>query len=407
VPAATPLPRGPSVLTLYSADDLLTAPGCPVCRYTAEASDRYLGWFALEGHGEPTAISSLCSSLGSCPSHTRRLMAQPGAAIRLTAVYRYVLTAARDRLTTGTQPVRDCPACEHDRAAADRALDTLLEGLADGRAKSRYQDLGGVCIPHLAEAAGSRHRRIAAWLAQVQQEVLGSSPRAPGWLAGLDQDAEIRAVLRQSIPMVGTFVPGACAVCLAVAQAERDRLDEPQARSRAQLDEAVQEPSLCARHLSDAAIDAARAGGLNALLGTQAGSAMARPGGLMARWQRGRRAAAQAHRCAVCKACAGAEQRELAEVGRSARWPDLAARLALCVRHHLALRAADQRASSALIPFATETADLLIAELAEAFKRTTEARRVGSRAPGSTAWRRAAAYLDGAVFGGCPPRDRS
>lgn len=51
LPAATPLPRGPAVLTLYTAADLLTGPGCPVCRYASEAASRYLTWFALEGHG--------------------------------------------------------------------------------------------------------------------------------------------------------------------------------------------------------------------------------------------------------------------------------------------------------------------------------------------------------------------
>jgi hypothetical protein len=30
------------------AADLLTAPGCPVCRYVGADSDRHLTWFALE-----------------------------------------------------------------------------------------------------------------------------------------------------------------------------------------------------------------------------------------------------------------------------------------------------------------------------------------------------------------------
>jgi len=80
------MPRGPSVLTLCSAADLLTAPGCPVCRYATEASDRYLGWFALEGHAQSATIT------------------------RLTAVYRYVVTAAGDRLAGRHGPPAACPA---------------------------------------------------------------------------------------------------------------------------------------------------------------------------------------------------------------------------------------------------------------------------------------------------------
>jgi hypothetical protein len=118
MPAAAPLPRIPSVLTLESADDLLTGPGCPACRYVSEASDRYLRWFALEAHADPVTITRLCGSLGMCGRHTRLLMAQPGAAVRLTAVYGYLVTSARDRLAGRATPVASCPACEHDEAAA-------------------------------------------------------------------------------------------------------------------------------------------------------------------------------------------------------------------------------------------------------------------------------------------------
>ena len=96
--SSTPIPRGPTVLTLYSAADLLTGPGCPVCRYAGEAGDRYLAWFALEGHANSVTVTRLCTSLGMCARHTRGLMSQPGAARRLTAVYRYLTREARDRL---------------------------------------------------------------------------------------------------------------------------------------------------------------------------------------------------------------------------------------------------------------------------------------------------------------------
>jgi hypothetical protein len=47
MPSATPVPRGPSMLALGSAADLLTRPGCAACCYVTEAGDRYLAWFAL------------------------------------------------------------------------------------------------------------------------------------------------------------------------------------------------------------------------------------------------------------------------------------------------------------------------------------------------------------------------
>jgi hypothetical protein len=409
MPAATPMPRGPSVLTLYSAADLLTAPGCPVCRYAGEASDRYLGWFAFEGHAEPTAITALCGSLGMCARHTRRLIAQPGAAVRLTAVYRYVVTAARDRLTGGGGPVAACPGCEHDDAAADRALDTLLDGIVDGEALDRCRELGGVCIPHLQAAAGRRPRRAAGWLAETMRETLDAGPPRSGWLAGTDHDAEVRAVLRHALPAAGVPVPGACAACLAAARAERDSLDRLPPPTADGGDPGL---ALCGGHLADAAAAAGRAGRLQALLAWQAAcaGAAARPGAAAfpARWLRAAgRGGSRSPACLPCRAASAAAQRAL-EAARSAARParqPLPHAAALCVRHHLALRAADPRAGRALSAGPAAAAGLLIGELAEAFDNSTWARRRGAPAPESAAWRRAAAFLDGAVFGGCPPRD--
>ena len=109
VPSAVPMPRGPTVLTLYSAADLLTGPGCPVCRYAAEAGDRYLAWFALEAHADAVTITRLCSSLGMRPRHTREVMSQPGAPSRLTAVYRYVLQTARAGRAATRHALRSAP----------------------------------------------------------------------------------------------------------------------------------------------------------------------------------------------------------------------------------------------------------------------------------------------------------
>jgi hypothetical protein len=50
-------------------------------------------------------------------------------------------------------------------------------------------------------------------------------------------------------------------------------------------------------------------------------------------------------------------------------------------------------------------AEMLIAELNEAFSKSTWARRHETRGPEMTASRRAVAFLDGSVFCGCPPRD--
>ena len=68
----------------------------------------------------------------------------------------------------------------------------------------------------------------------------------------------------------------------------------------------------------------------------------------------------------------------------------------------LALRAADPSAGQVAAPSAAAHADRLIAELSEAFRKNTWASRQETHGPEMTAWRRAAAFLDGAVFCGGP-----
>lgn len=211
MPSATPVPRGPSMLALGSAADLLTRPGCPACRYVAEAGDRYLAWFALEAHADPVTITRLCASLGMCARHTRGLMSQPGAAPRLTAVYRYLLQAAGEQLAgPGRRRLAACPACEHDQDAADRVLDTLLGELSDDRVRGRYLELGGLCWPHVQAATNMRgHRRAVTWVAQAA--AASAADRRPGLdvlAGGPDHDADARARLRAALPPRAVIHPG-------------------------------------------------------------------------------------------------------------------------------------------------------------------------------------------------------
>jgi hypothetical protein len=415
VPAATPLPRSPSVLTLYTAADLLTVPGCPVCRYAGEASDRYLAWFALEAHAQAVTISRLCASLGMCPRHTRGLMSQPGAAARLTAVYRYVVESARDRLTGRAARLGACPSCEHDDGAAGRAMDTLLEGLNDDLVRERYRELGGLCIPHLGAASARGGHRVVAWLSETMIATVTARPTGFGWLAGIDYDADARVALRQAAPAAAWPASDVCVACLAAARAESDRLAWiRRASGRSQRDRRL---LLCGGHLSDLMVlagqrDAAsllawQAGCLAARLTRRLTSAPGRKWG-PASWLRllHRRPEAQ-DRCPVCLASEDAAQRAVGELRALLRaaQPVPGCRAPLCVRHLLGLRRLDPWAGHVMAHGAVERADRLIAELSEAFRKGTWAHRHETRGPEMTAWRRAAAFLDGGVFCARPPRE--
>ena len=413
MPAATPLPRGPAVLTLYSAADLLTGPGCPVCRYTSEVASRYLTWFALEGHADAVTVTRLCASLGMCPRHTRGLISQPGAARRLTALYRYLMRAAGDRIAGHAARLAHCPACDHDDGAAGRALETLLEGLADGPVRERYRELGGLCIPHLRAAPGRGDERIVAWLARTMTEAITASVADPGWLAGTGLDGDVRVVLRDALPATALPGSGACAACLAAGRSEQACL-----AGLADGDRGGPDPRLllCEGHLSDLVIQARRPGAAP-LLAWQAGSlaaALIRPASSPGRepggpagwlWFRRRRGTGLAD-CPVCLASGAAAQRAVDDLrGRlraAAGVPGC--QVPLCIRHLLHLKAADPWAAQVIAPGAIDRAGQLAAELDAAFSKGTWAHRHEAKGPEMTAWRRAAAFLDGGVFCGSLPR---
>jgi hypothetical protein len=424
MPSASPVPRGPSVLALGSAAELFTRPGCPVCRYAAEASDRYLAWFALEAHADPVTITRWWASLGTCAMHTRRLMGQPGAAARLTAGYRYVLQAARAQLAGRGTRLATCLACEHDEAAARRTLEVLLDGLAETGVRGRYMELGGLCVPHMRAACRVRgHRHATAWVVQSMAASTTDHRSSLDLLAGgPDYDADERARLRAALPPAGRLPAGACLVCLMAARAELADLVRAAGSGGGRRPEGAagdasrQGLCLCAGHLRDAALMGG--GQVAALLARQAEvqaaglARLVRPplwrrGGNPAGWLRAGHPGALDDECPVCQARERAAWQELQRCravpqAAPARW---GAQM-LCVRHVLALRAADPVAGRATAALAAERAGRLIEELAEAFRKGTWAFRHESRGPEANAWRRAVAFLDGCVFGGRPPPEQ-
>ncbi len=411
MPAATPLPGYPSALTTYSAVDLLTMPGCPLCHYVGRANARYLTWFALEGHGDMIAITRLTRSLGMCGKHTRQLMGQPGAGQRLTAVYRYLLTEAIQQLGGQRRPSDQCPMCEHDESATSRALDTLLEGLADQGIRERCRELGGLCVPHFGAAVAAGSRKIVGWLDDLMAATLLSGSISLRLLAGeAGHDAEVRAVLRRSLPEMaypGSYV---CAACLAGAAAETEFLASlarltNETRS---LDNAL----LCPEHLQDTAQLIGADWRQRSLLAwqahchVQAASALRHPIFRDARMRVGVRRRRQClAACIACDARSLAASRALTELSGTLRTsPGLSGQpTALCVRHVLNLRRVSPRAGQLAASTAGEVAEQLRAELAEAFSKNTAARRDEPKGPEATAWRRAAAFMDGSIYCGSAP----
>jgi hypothetical protein len=405
LPSAAPVPRSPSLLLLGSATGLLIAPGCPACRYAAESSEAYLTWFAVEGHGDAQMLRQMCSSRGMCGRHTRRLLSQPGAAGRLTAVYKYVVSAA---IADPSAAPASCPACDQEVAAEDRVLGILLEEVPD---RMQYKLHGGLCLPHLRRAGRLNRKRDVRWLIRFMIKQLSEPAPSLDLIAGQpDQDADSRAAFRADLPLRRPVSgPWTCAACWAVADAERVRLADASASGESQPG-TFPADCMCPLHLRDVgggaigmlAREAARhADRLAQTLDGQRQRLGIAPGWWLS--SRARRALADPD----CPVCRGSQQASAGEIDRqrialrdAERHPQSV--LPLCVRHLSRLHAADplagQLAASALRGYAGQ----LLGDLDTAFAMRTWAHRNDARGLEMTAWRRAAVFLDGSVFGGCP-----
>jgi hypothetical protein len=381
MPSASPLPRGPSVLVLGQPGELITRPGCPACRHVAEASDRYLTWFALEAHGDAGVVTRLSASLGMCSLHTRALLIQPGASVRLTAVYRYLLQALPDQLASRRWQPDECPACQQAAGTTERVLSMVREGLAEPGFRDGYQEAGGLCVPHLRGALDRCRQNAASWLAGIALARLRTHPWCFDLLAGgPDPGADERARLRAALGVAG---PGSracpCPVCRSVLRAEM-----------AYLELAARQPAaeMCARHLRVVVRTTGQQPEelLAAYVARQASYLVL----VQARRRRSRHTARiAAAGCAVCRECAAAGQRELHRCSAAGSW------LQLCVRHVLELRVLDAAVGRQAAEAAARRAAVLQGELAEASRKQAWAHRQEARGAEMSAWQRAAAFLDG------------
>jgi hypothetical protein len=377
MPSATPQPAGPAHLALFGAEDLLRPDGCPVCRYVADAGDRFLGWFALEAHADADMITQMCRSLGFCAVHTRGMLSQPGAEGRMTAVYTYLLRAAARYLAGGTSPTTPCLGCTRDAEATERALDTLLADLREPDVRDRYRATHALCLPHLRTAASRGGRRPAAWLADEMLTRLSAGPPGLALLAGDPAP----------LPSVRS---GICRACVMAYRLERDAANDPGSRSAGAV-RGGPSAGLCPQHLRDACAGP----GAARLLADEAEPALAwlaataSPPARFAKLPR--RARRHGAGCPVCQS-AGTAGDQAVRALRTAPDPPQ-----MCLRHVIALRERDPRGAEPFIRSAADRTRALLAELEEAARKRSWQHRHEPRGPEMTAWRRAATLVDGRI----------
>ncbi|HTX12579.1 MAG TPA: hypothetical protein VME22_28440 [Solirubrobacteraceae bacterium] len=266
--APTANPREPEAAHVLSEfERLLTEPGCPSCRHVAEIERSFFSWFEIESHTSAEVQAQLRSAMGMCPAHARRLLAGVGEGHVMTIVMREALAGARLALRPDGH-VGPCPACESIAFGTRHARTLLIDGLRDPALARQYAEHDGVCLVHLLDvlpaADPPRIKLLAERLLRSLHNRDGTT--LVGLLAGLDADAERRAMWRERLPHLsatGSTVQrlnerlelDTCPVCLAAGIAGRDYL-EWLVRHSAEHDPSLStDPGeLCAAHLHDVAL---------------------------------------------------------------------------------------------------------------------------------------------------------
>jgi hypothetical protein len=377
MPSATPQPPGPAHLALFGAEDLLRPDGCPVCRYVAEAGDRFLGWFALEAHADADMITQMCRSLGFCAVHTIGLLGQPGADGRMTAVYTYLLRAAARYLAEETSPAGPCLGCTRDAEATERALDTLLADLREPDVRDRYRATHALCLPHLRTGARRSGRRLAAWLADEMLTRLSAGRPDLALLAG---DPAPLPSARSNI----------CRACVMAHRLERDAANDLGFRSAGAV-RGGPAARLCPAHLREACTGP----GTATMLAAETERALAWLAATASPPARFAKLPSRARRrgdgCPVCQSAGPAGDQAVRALHTAPDQPQM------CLRHVIALRERDPRGAEPFIRSAADRTRALLAELEEAARKRSWQHRQEPRGPEMTAWRRATTLVDGRI----------
>ena len=417
---------------LSEFERLLREPGCPACRYLAEAERSFFSWLRIESFSVAEVQARLRAGMGMCDVHSRRLIEDFGEGHVMTIIAREAIAGARQRLRDEGEP-GPCPACDAVGFGGQRARQLVVDALADPATARAYSEHDGVCLAHFLEAAP----RVDASTLTLMTDRLLATLRAPdsaaivALLAGEDPDVDRRAAARRRLPegtSAGSTVDGlcgrlgvaACPVCLSAGLAERGYIRwflERTVENDPSLDNDPGE--LCRAHLHDlaradrplaaAAIEHKRSSRAAQLERLRSRLAELSPPG-----RRGRRGGVDLDAvreevvtkayCPACNARDGIESAQLELVDAALALPgvrDLYERShGLCVRH--ALQASDGHAARLARRHANARLGVLGWEVHETARKYAWAFRHETSGSERDAWLRALAQINGRVFEGGP-----
>lgn len=174
------------LLSYFDVLDACATDGCPICRLSERAVNRYLDGVLYEFVNDPGVRARLRRSYGYCNEHAWRLVGLAGGnALAIAVIHRDLVSVALARLERLTFDHRHptwrrllqrigwrgvpsralrpppslrarqrCPACERRDEAEQIALTAVLDALsaADERMRDALERSAGFCLPHLRRA---------------------------------------------------------------------------------------------------------------------------------------------------------------------------------------------------------------------------------------------------------------
>lgn len=151
--------------------DLIEAcakPGCPVCRLSLKAAQRYLDSVLYERVNDPGTRDGIRRARGYCNEHAwwmaNSLIHQLGIAIIQQDMVDTIISATEmepsrrnarriaQKLERRLRSTAECPVCAHRRTMEDIALHALLAYIDDIDLAAALENSDGLCLVHFSRA---------------------------------------------------------------------------------------------------------------------------------------------------------------------------------------------------------------------------------------------------------------
>ena len=150
--------NGVPALFTYHLHDILTKPGCVMCRLVRESEEQWLWNLLYEYTGDPQIHARFADSLGLCGEHAElmRMIVEKRQLVTPSGVARLYETVSREEISHLSHTARkgqgkadECPLCRYRDQSSERKASFLARALREKTWQEEYALSDGLCQAHL------------------------------------------------------------------------------------------------------------------------------------------------------------------------------------------------------------------------------------------------------------------